>query len=250
MRCAHGRCVNRSEIVVLESAAAVAQAAAARYASAAAAAVAARGCFVVALSGGSTPRTLYRLLASADVGLPWNKTRVLFADERCLSPEHELSNYRMAQENLLGSVAIPAQQVHRMRGELEAEAAALCYERELQSLFPGCDWPAIDLALLGMGRDGHTASLFPGTQALEERRRWAAANYVPQQASWRITLTLPVLCAARRILFLITGADKSQVLAEAFGGLPHDAPYPAEAVVPTQGVREILVDRQAASMLP
>jgi 6-phosphogluconolactonase len=235
-------------VVVLPDAAAAARAAAERFRRAAVGARDERGRFVVVLSGGSTPRTLYSLLATCR-DLPWPATHVLFADERCVSPEDERSNYRMVRESLLSKVPVPDRHVHRMRGELEPETAALGYEGELRALFPGCEWPACDLALLGVGADGHTASLFPGTRALAERERWVAAHEVPQLASWRLTLTLPVLRAARQILFLVTGQEKARVVAEAFGGLPHGERYPCELVGPTRGVRAVLLDRAAGSML-
>lgn len=176
---------------------------------------------------------------------------MLFGDERCVPADHPQSNYRLARELLFDPVRVPSRNVHRMRGELDDPvAAAASYETVLRELFRGAPLPRFDLLLLGVGQDGHTASLFPGTAALRESSRWVVANHVPQLASWRLTLTLPALCAARRILFLVTGESKARVLAEAFGGSPHEPPYPCERVVPLDGQREVLADRAAASLLP
>ncbi len=236
-------------ISIFEDPAAVAAAAALRFARAARDAVARQGRFVVALPGGSTPRLLHRALAER-TGLPWSATLFLFGDERCVPPDDEQSNYRMARETLFEPLRIAPGQLLRLHGEAADPAqAASEYEQALRALFPGAAAPRIDLLLLGMGEDGHTASLFPGTAALDETRRWVTTNYVPRLAEWRLTLTLPALCAAREILFLVTGASKARVAAEAFGGRPHEVQHPAERVVPPDGTREILLDRAAAQLL-
>ena len=176
---------------------------------------------------------------------------MLFGDERCVPPDHPDSNFRMARETLLDGVPIPENQVLRMEGENANPArAAHFYETRMRELFPDAEWPRIDLVLLGVGTDGHTASLFPGTDALQERERWVVANYVPKLEAWRITLTLPALNSARQVLFLLTGSKKAGVVAQGFGGEPHDEPLPCELVRPRDGQREVLLDEEAAIQLP
>lgn len=200
--------------------------------------------FHVALAGGSTPGRLYRLLASAPYAeaLPWSRTRVAFGDERCVPPDHEDSNYRFACETLLDRVDVPARHVLRMRGEQDPEFAARDYEERLRERFPGAAGPEFDLLLLGMGADGHTASLFPGTTALDEARRWVVPTFVPQLDAWRLTLTYPALAAARRVLVLVTGRSKARAFAEAFEGAPHVGPLPIERVRLAAGTLEVLTD--------
>jgi 6-phosphogluconolactonase len=227
---------------------AVAEEAARRFVDCARDAVERRGRFVVALSGGSTPRRLHALLAQPPhlEAVDWQRTTVLFGDERCVPPEHADSNYRMAKETLFDHVPIPAWRIHRMRGEADPATAATEYQRRMRALFADDDSPRIDLVLLGMGPDGHTASLFPETQALHEASQWVLANHVPSLSAWRITLTFPCLNAARNVLFMIAGASKAPVFAEVFGGRAHDTPYPSERVVPTDGALVVLVDEAAA----
>lgn len=241
-----------SGIFTLEDPLAVARAAAERFLAASLEAVRNRGRFVVVLSGGSTPRAMHRMLASGPLRpqIPWSRTVVLFGDERCVPPDHESSNYLMATRTLLDHVRIPERNVHRIEAELdEPTEAAQRYERMLHELYRRKESPRFDLVMLGIGEDGHTASLFPETEALNEDRRLVVANHVPRLDSWRITMTFPALCAARRVLFLATGERKSRPVAEAFGGRPHDVPYPCERVVPANGEREILIDRAAASLM-
>lgn len=234
----------------LETAQDVAYAAGLRFLAAARAAVRERGRFVVGLSGGSTPRALHRVLASGPVRpqVPWSRTIVLFGDERPVGPDDPDSNFRMARETLLDHVRLPDDQVLRIRGELPPETAARDYEDRLRALFHD-GAPRIDLLFLGLGADGHTASLFPGTAALEETDRWVAANPVPAHDTTRITLTLPVLCAARHVVFLVTGKEKARTVAEVFGGRAHGPPHPAERVRPNDGELHVLLDRDAASLL-
>ncbi len=182
--------------------------------------------------------------------VPWSRTHVLFGDERCVPPDHEQSNYRMVKQTLLEQVRIPEEQVYRIEGERDPEDAAAAYEARLRELFRGESVPRFDLLLLGMGNDGHTASLFPQTKALDETERWVVANDVPQLQTRRITLTYPAIRAARRIVFMITGDAKAKTVAEAFGGVAHEGVYPCERAVPLDGDREILLDRGAASLLP
>ncbi|HEX4440672.1 MAG TPA: 6-phosphogluconolactonase [Thermoanaerobaculia bacterium] len=243
-------------LVVVPAAAAVARAAAEQIAARAERAVASTGRFTIALSGGSTPKRLYALLA--DPGAPyrarieWDRIHVFFGDERHVPPDDAQSNFRMARETLLDRVPVPAENVHRVLAERSAEEAADLYEAELRrafSLDPGAA-PRFDVILLGMGEDGHTASLFPGTAALSERRRLVAANWVPKFSTWRITMTLPVLNAAAAVLFLVAGPDKARPLAAVFGlSSPPDA-YPCQLVRPKSGELLWLVDRAAAASVP
>lgn len=244
--------LSRESLVPLVDADAVAEAAAEVFVATANAAIDRDGRFIVALAGGSTPRRLYSLLSSTAYAgkVPWERTHLLFGDERCVPTDHPQSNYRMVRESLLGDVPIPADHVHPIAGEMSHPGrAAHFYEAEMRGLFPDARWPRLDLALLGVGADGHTASLFPGTSALEERERWVVANYVAWLENWRITMTFPALNHARLILFLVTGKTKATVVAEAFGGGAHPEPYPCERVVPVDGEREILLDQDAASAL-
>jgi 6-phosphogluconolactonase len=226
--------------VACPDAGALAREAAHRFVARAQEAVAARGRFLVALAGGSTPRGAYELLAG-DVFAPrvdWARVHVFWGDERCVPPDHTDSNYRMAREALLDRIPISAGNVHRMRGELVPEAAADAYEAELDEVL-GAEG-RFDLVLLGMGVDGHTASLFPGTQALEERERRVAAYYVEKLGAWRVTLTLPALNAARRVLFLVGGAGKRDALNRVRAG----EPLPAALVRPEEGEVTWLVEKQ------
>ncbi len=216
-----------------------------------AAAEAARGVLALALAGGSTPRALYRLLADParefSSRMPWARVHLFFGDERDVPPDHPDSNYRMVRETLLARGPAAVAQVHRIHAELGADRAAAEYERELRSFF-GSD-PAFDLVLLGMGADGHTASLFPGTAALEERERWVVATWVERLRAHRITLTLPVLERARAVLFLVAGADKAPALARVLSPRAGEEPLPAARVRPAQGQLLWLVDRAAAAAL-
>lgn len=230
----------------------VAEAAAKRFLDSAKRAVDKADRFIVALAGGSTPRRLYRLLAETPYreAIPWRKTYFAFGDERCVPPDHQDSNYRMARETLLDPLEIPAVQVLRMKGEQPPLDAARRYEVRLGDLFLNQRRRHFDLVLLGIGADGHTASLFPGTPALEEQERWAVANHVAKLDAWRLTLTLKALNSARRVIFMATGEEKAQVIAEAFGGVEHEGRYPCERVAPLHARREVLLDRAAASLIP
>ncbi|HTU16933.1 MAG TPA: 6-phosphogluconolactonase, partial [Gemmataceae bacterium] len=187
-------------------------------------AVAARGRFTVALSGGSTPKRLYQLLAAEPYRsqVAWDRVEIFWGDERCVPPDHADSNYRMAREAMLAQLPIPAEHVHRIEAErADRDAAARDYEAVLARVFgiaAGGEPPAFDLILLGMGPDGHTASLFPHTQALDETKRWVVANHVPQLNTDRLTLTRPILSRAREVLFLVAGADKAERLVEVLAG--------------------------------
>lgn len=187
-------------------------------------AIAARGRFVLALAGGSTPREAYRLLAGPGPAgrIDWSRVHVFWGDERCVPPDDPASNYRMAREALLDHVPIPDNQVHRMRGEDPPAMAAAAYEAELRECFGGS--PRFDLALLGLGDDGHFASVFPGTPAVHVVERWVLAQYVPRVGQWRIALTPPVFAACARVAFVVAGCAKAPALRAALGG---DATVPA-----------------------
>jgi 6-phosphogluconolactonase len=213
-------------------------------------AVGARGRFAIALAGGSTPKRLYALLA--DPGqpfcgrVPWRATHVFFGDERHVPPEHPDSNYGMARAALLSKVPIPPENVHRVRAEeTDASTAALDYERELYQFFGGL--PRFDLVLLGIGAEGHTASLFPGSPALDEQAHLVAAPWVEKLRSHRITLTLPVLDAAAAVAFLVAGSEKAERVAEILGGRGPE--LPAARVQPAQGELIWFLDAPAAAQL-
>jgi 6-phosphogluconolactonase len=226
--------------------------------SAATDAVAQRGRFTIALSGGSTPKGLFNLLATnARNLLPWDRMFFFWGDERHVPPTDPDSNYRMAEETMLSKVPVPAGNVFRMAAENpDAAAAAEDYEKTLRKFFAleprqsdTEQFPRFDLILLGMGPDGHTASLFPGTAGLQEKSRWVIANWVEKMKTSRLTFTLPVLNAARCVAFLVSGTDKATVLRTV---LEEDVPaeqYPAKLVRPTDGKLIWLLDRAAASEL-
>lgn len=237
------------EVRVVDGPAALARAAAEEWCARALAAVEGSGRFAVALAGGSTPRALYALLADPAApyhdALPWARTHVFFGDERTVPPDHPQSNYGMAREALLARVALRPENVHRIRGEEEPEAAARAYEDELRAFFGPA--PRFDLVLLGMGAEGHTASLFPGSPALEEASRLVVAPLVPVPGGRRITLTLRALDAAARVLFLVSGASKADTLARVLSRGSGAEALPAARVRPVDGTVLWLVDRAAAA---
>jgi 6-phosphogluconolactonase len=202
----------------------------------------------IALSGGSTPKRFHELLAESE-GIDWSRVHVYWGDERTVPPTDAESNYRMARETLLDLVEIPESQIHRMRGELDPGEAAKEYERTLRETFGVAppDVPRFDLNILGVGGDGHTASLFPGTSALDERERWVVANHVPQQGTWRITLTYPVLNAAKLTLVLVSGEGKADAIGRIFD--PNAADKPPAAFVQPEGQMIWLLDEAAAGKL-
>jgi 6-phosphogluconolactonase len=237
--------LSRSNIHVFESSRDLARAAAETFVEEAAKSIKEKGSFAVALAGGSTPKALYELLATEyrDT-LDWKVVHAFFGDERTVPPDHEDSNYRMAQHVLFSRV--PVGSVRRMRGELDPRDAAALYEKELAEFFGGP--PRFDLILLGIGKDGHTASLFPGTPALDVTDRWSVENPVEKLNTVRLTLTAPVLNAARKVVFLVAGEVKAEALREILEGDadPHD--YPAKLVHPPDGP-DWFVDREAARLL-
>lgn len=216
-------------------------------------AVAQRGRFTIALSGGSTPKNLFHLLATnARASFPWDRTFFFWSDERHVPPTDPDSNYRMAEEAMLSKTPVAAGNVFRVPAENpDASAAAQAYEQTARKFFglgPG-QLPQFDLILLGMGPDGHTASLFPGTAALQEKARLVVANWVDKLKTSRITFTLPLLNAARSVIFLVSGTDKAPALHEVLEGNSSGEQYPAKLVRPTNGKLIWLIDRAAASQL-
>ena len=190
--------------------------------------------FRIALSGGNTPRPVYTRLAAIGRDLPWDLIRITFGDERCVPPDDAESNFRMARETLLAPAAVPEQSILRLRGELDPQTAAQEYQDHLDDIATEGGEPIYrhDLILLGLGDDGHTASLFPETAALDETIRRVMANFVPKFNTWRLTFTFPLINAARHILFLV-GASKNPALIELV--LQGDSQYPAARVNPSAG---------------
>ena len=228
----------RGDVWVYDNADEVARAAADAFVAIVAGVLADRAVVRVALAGGSTPKAMYHLLASPAYRdrVDWRRVEIFFGDERCVPPDHPDSNYRMAREALLDHVPLGADRVHRICGERPPEEAAAQYQQKLVRD------AALDLVLLGMGPDGHTASLFPGTPVLAETHALAAAVYVAKMSSWRVTLTAPVLSAAGHVMITTVGAEKAEALATALLDPP--------GTVPIQLVRAVdqrwLVDREAA----
>lgn len=219
-------------------------------------AVAGRGRARIAISGGSTPKAAFELLADPNQPwrwrMPWEQLDLYWVDERAVPPDHADSNYRMIREALLDHVPLRPGQIHRMEGELEPEIAAARYESELRSSFrlEGAQSPRFDLIALGMGPDGHTASLFPHTQAIHEMSRLVTANHVPQKDAWRITLTWPVINHASSVFFLIAGADKAEILTEVLTGPCDPERLPSQLIWPCSGILTLILDKAAAALLP
>lgn len=201
----------------------------------------------VALAGGSTPRAAYERAAGLD--MDWSRCTLWFGDERCVAPDHEHSNYRMVRDALLDRIDGEQPEVKRILGERGPDAGADAYERELRDAF-GADMPRLDLILLGLGPDAHTASLFPGDAALGERERVAVGVATPGMAPLvsRVTVTLPLVNAAREVVFLVSGEDKAEAVARAFSGA-EDPSAPASLVRPDSGTLALLADAAASSML-
>jgi 6-phosphogluconolactonase len=240
----------KPELRVLENSDALFGAAAAEFASLASEAIQSRDKFCVALSGGSTPRNLYSMLANQSArSIPWQQIYFFFGDERHVPPDHPDSNYRMAREAMLSKVPVPAENVFRIHAEQDAETAALEYEQTLRKFFglQANEFPRFDLVLLGVGPDGHTASLFPGSAALNEMQRLVVADWADKFKTYRITLTLPVLNQARCVMFLASGADKASILHQVFEN--KNANLPAQRVCPENGRLLWLIDREAAASL-
>jgi 6-phosphogluconolactonase len=243
------------EVVAFPSVEALHRAAAERFIASAAQAAAARGAFRVALSGGTTPRALYALLATDSElrkRVPWAAVRFFWSDERHVGPEDPASNFGMAKAAMLEPLGIAADRIKRIRGELaDADEAARAYEQDIHQEFGSRQptAPRFDLILLGLGSDGHTASLFPGSPALHERRRLVVAHHVAQLDTDRITMTVPILNAAVDVIFLVAGLDKAPALQEVLHGPDDPQRLPAQLVQPSDGRVSWLIDPAAASAL-
>jgi len=216
--------------------------------------VAEKGTFTAALSGGSTPRRLYQLLAGPELwpGISWEHVHLFQVDERCVPPDDPESNYRMIREALLRHIPVPEANFHRLAAELEdREGASRLYAAELDRILAPekGSIPRLDLVLLGMGLDGHTASLFPGSSALREQSAWVCPNFVEKFKAHRLTLTFPVLNAAARILFLVAGSDKAETLRQVLEGPRRPEELPAQYVQPANGQVEWYADQNAARLL-
>ncbi len=205
----------------------------------------------VALAGGKTPKRVYELLATDEFNhrVNWSAVQLFFGDERAVPPTHPDSNYLMVYDALISKVPIPAGNVHRIKGDGDPTENARDYENELKGFFAGLPWPRFDLVILGMGEDGHTASLFPHSAALDERSRWVVAAKNEKTGQPRLTLTLPVFNHAAQIMLLVTGTEKAQRLLEALHPRSDLAPLPVQAVMPLAGKLEWFVDVAAAASL-
>ncbi|MBI5305850.1 MAG: 6-phosphogluconolactonase [Chloroflexi bacterium] len=261
------------EIQIVSDRGALARNAATRFVSLARQAMDARGQFAVALSGGSTPRDLYALLATPEISaqVDWSRVHVFFGDERAVPPDHADSNFKMAHDALFARVPLPAENIHRIRAELAPDVAAREYENEMRAFFSPSpaererlgmevETPSpaergrvgvgvLDLVLLGLGANGHTASLFPHARALRETERWVVAEYIAEVKMNRITLTAPVINAAATILWLVAGADKATTVREVMRGAFRPDELPAQLIRPPNASVVWLLDQAAASEL-
>jgi 6-phosphogluconolactonase len=231
---------------VLGSAAALTAAVEGAFAALARATVGQAGRFVVALSGGRTPRDLYTALGARD-DIPWRDTHIFWADERYVPLDHPESNYRLVRDTLLANAPIPRENVHPFPVQAEPETAAAEYERTLRALFGAADRPSFDLVLLGLGEDGHTASLFPDSPLLRETARWVGAVHVPQLGTYRLTLTPAALNAARHVWFVVSGAAKAEAVRAVLGPARDPARWPAQVVGPDHGEVTWWLDEAAAA---
>lgn len=244
------------EYRVYPAADALARAAAEHFLESAQAAISANGVARIAISGGSTPRRTFELLANPAEkyasAMPWSQLELYWVDERMVPPTDNDSNYHMTREAMLDKVPINPDRIFRIEGELDPEEAAARYESAIRNhlRLEGAQGPRFDVLSLGMGDDGHTASLFPHTDAINEMIRIAVANHVPQKDTWRVTLTWPVINQARDVFFLIAGQDKAQPLREVLLGEYDPEALPSQLIRPTSGKLLMLLDQQAAALLP
>lgn len=236
------------EIIVCRDALELSRKAAAQFVDLAHHAIGAGGRFSVALSGGSTPKALYALLAQDEFSsrLDWPRIHLFWGDERCVAPQHADSNFRMVNEALLDKITIPAENIHRMAGEKKPEVAAAEYENDLGTFFKSTDLPRFDLILLGLGEDGHTASLFPGSAALHETQHWVSTVYAERLKAYRLTLTFPVINGAGQIMFLVSGASKRAIVKHLLGASGEPDSLPAAQVFPKNGKLTWLITADAA----
>ncbi len=245
-----------ADFLVYDTPERVAQAAAEVFTKYAAEAATQRGVARIAISGGTTPKRMFALLADPAQpflkAAPWDRLELYWVDERCVGPDDAESNYRMTREQMLSKVPLHAEKVFRMEGELPPEEAASKYEATLRNNFKleGAQAPGFDLVFLGMGDDGHTASLFPHTEALNEMGRLVVANHVPQKDTWRVTLTWPVINQGKRVIFLIEGAAKADCLHEVLLGDYDPESLPSQLILPESGHLHLLLDAEAARRLP
>jgi 6-phosphogluconolactonase len=239
------------DVRLYPDAAAVAEAAAEHLIALASDALAQCERFCLVLSGGATPRALYARLARPEVAgrVDWSRVHLFWGDERCVPTDHPESNYRMVWDVWLRHAAIPAENIHRIRGEMPPPEAAAEYERELRAFFAPEPLPRFDLVLLGMGEDGHTASLFPASPALHERHQWAMAVETRKPSPWRVTLTPPAINAAAHVVFLVTGAAKAERLREVLHGPREPGRLPAQIIEPASCSLTWMVDAAAGSLL-
>ncbi len=218
-------------------------------------AVAARGRARIAISGGSTPKAVFALLADPQqpylARIPWDKLQLFWVDERCVGPTDPESNYGMTKKAMLDAVPLPASQVHRMEGELDPEDGAARYEAEIRNGFKleGAETPTFDLIILGLGPDGHTASLFPHTEGLNNMTNIVIANHVPQKDTWRLTLTWPVITQGREVAFLIEGDEKADMIKTVWAGTYDPESWPAQLIRPASGKLTLLLDQAAAAKI-
>lgn len=244
---------NAAELRTFPDQPALSHAAAEVIVAAARAAVEDHGTFTMALSGGPAPGPVFELLADTDQPyrerMPWENAHFFWGDERHVPPEHPQSNYRLADSKLLSRVPVPERNVHRVRAELpDAHEAAQLYELTVRDFFqlPYGEWPQFDLMLQGLGANGHTASLFPGTSAVGERERIVVATWVEKLTAHRITMTLPVINRAAKVLFVVSGSEPADALYEVLFGVAGSAPLPAELVCPGEGRLLWLADGEAS----
>lgn len=231
----------------------VARAAGELFVASAGAAVSARGVARIAISGGTTPKAMFALLAAEyKEKVPWGQVQLFWVDERCVPPENAESNFGMTKAAMLDKVPLPVENIHRMEGELDPEEASSRYESEIRNTFKleGAETPTFDLILLGLGPDGHTASLFPHTEGLNEMARICIANHVPQKDTWRLTLTWPVIVQGREVAFLIEGAEKAEMVRTVWADGYDPETYPAQLIRPASGKLTLLLDQAAAAQLP
>lgn len=244
------------EYRVYDGADALSRAAAEHFLEASRAAANAYGVARIAISGGSTPKRTFELLANPAenfvAAMPWQRIELYWVDERMVPPDDKDSNYRMTRETLLDRVPLSPDRIFRIEGELDPEQAAARYESSIRNhlRLEGAQGPRFDVLALGMGDDGHTASLFPHTDAINEMIRIAVANYVPQKDTWRVTLTWPVINQARDVFFLIAGRDKAEPLREVLLGNYNPDALPSQLIRPASGRLLMLLDREAAALLP
>jgi len=237
------------DIQVFPDPTALARAAAGQFISLAGQAFARDRAFSVALAGGATPRALYALLASDEFSrrVDWSRVMIFFGDERCVPPGHPESNYGMARETFLDRVPLPPVNIAPIQGDLDPEEAACLYEHTLRNHF--WDYSGFDLVLLGMGADGHTASLFPGSAAIHEQNYWVAPQYVESLSAWRITLTPVVINHASHVIFLVSGQNKAGTLGRVIQGRFQPDLYPSQIIRPTHGTLTWMLDSAAAELL-